>query len=143
MTTATEQAQDHAQRQAAAQYAHIEELIEALEAVQQRGGEPVIIDGEPIEDEDDVRERIDALAVSAEVRSGWTMAGGELEADEYQIALCVGGPAVRVYGALDAFGEPHNARIEYRDWAASWRAYAADVDEQVLLDFARQFYFGG
>ena len=143
MTTATEQAQDHAQRQAAAQYAHIGELIEALEAVQQRGGEPVIIDGEPIENEDDVRERIDALAVSAEVRSGWTMAGGELEADEYQIALCVGGPAVRVYGALDAFGEPHNARIEYRDWAASWRAYAADVDEQVLLDFARQFYFGG
>jgi hypothetical protein len=59
---------------------------------------------------------------------------------EYSILLCTGGPAVRIVGELDGYGNPETARLEYQDWGTPWTEYT-DHDYE-LLEFTRQFYFG-
>ncbi len=86
-----------------------------------------------------------------EVRSGWYAAGmPDLDAfpAEYTILLCTGGPAVRIIGELDQYGEPETARLEHQDWGTPWTEYYADHmprddQETALLTYARQFYYGG
>lgn len=92
------------------------------------------------EDEDDAINRIQEDALSVDVRSDWTAPGTTLEAGEFQILLCTGGPAVRIIGELDR-GEPVRAWLEYQDWGTSWtRYYGASSD--TLCKYAAHFYFG-
>jgi hypothetical protein len=70
-------------------------------------------------DEDDARQRISEDPLSVEVRSDWTTPGEELEAAEFCILLCTGGPAVRIVGELNR-GEPCRAWLEYQDWGTPW-----------------------
>lgn len=56
-------------------------------------------------DEDDVRRAIEEDALSVQVRSGWHSPGEKLEAAEYEVLLCTGGPAVRIVGALNRYNE--------------------------------------
>lgn len=129
-------ATDHARQQARANLEYIGELIQRLRAAQEAGDKAA---------EDAAREEIEDLPLEILVRSGWQRPGEDAgPPEEYQILLTTGGPAVRITGALDRWGEPATAVLEYADWGTPWTAYPADVEEaRTLLEFARQFYYGG
>jgi hypothetical protein len=93
-------------------------------------------------DADEARERIQEDALSVEVRSGWQSLGEPLEATEFCILLCTGGPAVRIVGELSQ-GEPSRAWIEYQDWFIPWtELVAAPIERETLLAYCQCLYFG-
>jgi hypothetical protein len=95
-----------------------------------------------LHDEEAAREAIYNDPLSVEVRSGWN-SPGELQAEEYMILLCTGGPACRIRGELNDYNEPETAAIEYQDWFTPWEGLELDDDEKkYLLTYAEQFYFG-
>lgn len=82
----------------------------------------------------------DPLEVS--VRSGWYHPGTDSgKPDEYNILLGTGGPATRIIGDLNEYGQPTTARLEVQDWFTPWTEYQ-DASETVLLDYVGRFYFG-
>lgn len=83
----------------------------------------------------------DPLEIS--VRSMWTPLGQPLEADEFRILLCTGGPAVQIVGDLDEHGGIHGQpRLEYQDWFKPWEAMWLTEDQQKdLLDYCSMFNF--
>ena len=84
--------------------------------------------------------------LSVEVRSGWYNPSDfqpkPEAAAEYRIMLAWGGPAARIVGGLDAYGQPETATLEVQDWGTPWTEYAAE-DPEVLLRYAQFFYYGG
>lgn len=90
---------------------------------------------------DDAEQRIQEDPLSLEVRSGWVEVGQPLEAEEFMVLLTTGGPAVRIVGELDQYKEPSRAWLEVQDWGTPWTQYF-DADQDVLLTYCRQFYFG-
>ncbi len=125
-----------AKDQARAQLGSIMEMMKALDG----GGE---IDGEEI-DEETTRERIQEDPLSVEVRSDWHEPGSKDDKPAaYNILLCTGGPAVRIIGTLDEYGQPETAQIEYQDWFTPWVSYAdtSSEEDDALLTYARQFYY--
>jgi hypothetical protein len=98
------------------------------------------------EDADQARERIEEDPLSVEVRSDWHTPGDRdgMTPAEYCILLCTGGPACRIVGDLDQYGQPTSARIEHKDWGTSWAEYhsSEEADRASLLAYARCFYFG-
>jgi hypothetical protein len=92
------------------------------------------------EDEDEARERISEDPLEVQVRSDWTSPGEPLEASEFCILLCTGGPAVRIRGELDR-GEPCRAWLEYQDWGTPWAQYF-DASSKTLCEYAANFFFG-
>jgi hypothetical protein len=106
------------------------------------------------ESREDAEQRIQEDPLSLEVRSGWTSLGEPLEAEEFNILLATGGPAVRIVGELDQHGEPSRAWLEVQDWFTPWTEYRGTPSkndpgaldnvpsQDVLLTYARQFYFG-
>src|SRR5690606_3542667 len=126
---------EQAHAQAKDQLEIIVELMQRLRAAQDAGDEDA---------EDAAREEIEGLPLEITVRSGWRWPGEAMEPEEYQILLCTGGPAVRIVGYLGRYGEPTTAVLQYQDWSTPWTAYLADAEAaRALLDFARQFYYGG
>ena len=126
-----------AKDQARAQLDSIMEMVKALDG----GGE---IDGEEI-DEETARERIQEDPLSVEVRADWHEPGSKDDKPTaYNILLCTGGPAVRIIGTLDEYGQPETAQIEYQDWFTPWVSYAdtSSEEDEGLLTYARQFYYG-
>ena len=98
-------------------------------------------------DIDAAQQAIDETPLSVEVNYGWHAPGGMYPTtgefptpEQYRILLCTGGPAVRITGELNGYGEPETARLEYQDWGTPWTVYT-DYDYE-LLEFARMFYFG-
>ena len=80
--------------------------------------------------------------LSVEVRSGWHVPGlTDNTPEEYNLLLGTGGPATRIIGRLTDDGEPDTARLEVQDWFKPWTEYTG-ADEQILLIYAQQFYFG-
>lgn len=73
------------------------------------------------------------------VRSGWTLPGEKMEAEEYEILLSTGGPALRITGQLSS-GEAETARLEWQDWGTPWTEHRCDTGP--ILTYARSFYFG-
>ncbi len=65
---------------------------------------------------------------------------GEWSAESFELLLTTGGPAVRIVGYLDQYGEPSDPKLEVQDWGTPWTAYDANPD--LLLDYCRCFYFG-
>jgi hypothetical protein len=92
-------------------------------------------------DRDEALERITDDALEVAVRSGWSTPG-ELEAEEYMILLCTGGPAVRIRGELSEYKEPESAWLEYQDWGTPWEVLRLGADEDAVLMYARCFFFG-
>ena len=82
--------------------------------------------------------REEPLAV--DVRSGWSTPG-DLAAEEFQILLSTGGPALRIVGELNAHMEPASARLEHQDWGTPWTEWVG-VDQDALLWYASHFWFG-
>lgn len=91
-------------------------------------------------DEDDARDNIQEDPLDVQVRSDWTNPGETLEADEFMILLCTGGPAVRIVGELDR-GEPCRAWLEYRDWGTPWTQWFG-ASSETLCQYAAHFFFG-
>lgn len=95
------------------------------------------------ENRDAARERIQQDPLSVQVRSGWYNPCDSQEApEEFEILLCTGGPAVRIIGELDEHNEPSRAWLEYQDWGTPWQRYF-DAEQDTLLAYCREFYFGG
>lgn len=81
-------------------------------------------------------------ALSVEVRSDWVAVGGEFQPTEYRIVLGFGGPNTEIIGELDEHNQPSTAKIRH-SWATPWAFLPIDSDEEeILLTFARVFYFG-
>lgn len=116
-------------------FSTIKELVEKMDAVGQS-------DYEGEESEDDVRREIEEGPLSVQVRDGWHSPGAPSQgAEEYEILLSTGGPALRIYGKLGQYNEPDSADLEAQDWFIPWTR-VPDVDEDVLLKYVRCFYFG-
>lgn len=93
---------------------------------------------------DDARQRIEEDPLSVQVRSGWADPGEPLRPAEYEILLTTGGPGARIVGDLGQYGEPASAYVEGQDWGTPWiRIPTSQDDEEILLTYARCFYFGG
>ena len=125
------------ERQAAAQFDSIKDMVEALKDAEKADNDKAREDAEQTIHED---------VLSVEVRSGWYQPGstdGTEKPEQFTILLCTGGPAVRIIGDLDQYGQPESARIEHQDWGTPWTEYRINAeDEEVLLTYCRQFYFG-
>ena len=168
MTNQTEDKTERARKQARAKLDSIVEMVDRLEHCQDCTGDedcqakdedilsglglwskdtkpPTDEEREQYHDEDEARERIQENALSVEVRADWHQPGGEdTKPTEYKILLCTGGPAVRIIGDLNEYQEPETARLEYQDWFTPWEKYRDTTSEEddKLLTYARQFYFG-
>ena len=93
------------------------------------------------ESEEQARERIQEDALSVEVRSSWGNAGETLEAAEFRIVLCTGGPHVEIRGEIGTYGEPSRAWLQYQDWGTPLTQFF-DIEQSTLIEYCRQFYFG-
>ena len=99
------------------------------------------------EDEDDTaieaaEQTIHEDPLSVRVRDGWRSPGAQSDGpDEYEILLSTGGPATRIVGELDDHCEPSTARLQSQDWYTTFETFH-DADEEVLLAYCREFYFG-
>lgn len=109
----------------------IKEMVTALNEARETDNETALEEAEQVIQDD---------PLSVQVRSGWSGVGEPLEPSEYEILLCWGGPAVRIVGELNEYKEPETANLEFQDWSISWEG--CYFDEDVLLQYARQFYFG-
>jgi hypothetical protein len=97
--------------------------------------------------QDEARERIDESPLSIEVRSDWFSPGAAADDDarkpaEFQILLTTGGPALRIMGELDEYGQPTRAWLEYQDWGTPWTHFYVEGGTDTLLKFCNVFYFG-
>ena len=93
----------------------------------------------------EAEERIHEDALGVMIRSSWHAPGrdGVDVPIEYCIMLCTAGPAVRIVGDLNKYGEPVSARIEHQDWFnpfVTWVGNCSSV-EKILLAYARCFNF--
>lgn len=91
-------------------------------------------------DEDAARDNIQEDPLEVQVRSDWTNPGEPLEAGEFMILLCTGGPAVRIVGELNR-GEPCRAWLEYQDWGTPWTQWFG-ASSDTLCEYAANFFFG-
>jgi len=92
-------------------------------------------------DEDEARQVIQEDPLEVQVRSDWTNPGEPLEAGEFMILLCTGGPAVRIVGELNRLGRPRRAWLEYQDWGTPWAQWFG-ASSDTLCEYAANFYFG-
>lgn len=155
MTTNT----DHAREQAQAKLEHIRELMEWLNHAQEP--QCTLFEGETCRgdeisqdygyvgyghDPEIAGQTIVESVLSTEVRSDWQRDVEDWTASEYRILLSTGGPATRITGTFNEYGEPETARLEYQDWFTPWTAWGQSYGEvgesELLVEFARQFYFG-
>jgi len=125
---------DHAREQAEAQLASIHELVSAYK--------------KELADENGTDEAYTAITqdpLEVSVRGDWYAPADEdfSKPTQYKILLCTGGPAVRLIGNLDNYGEPETAQLEYQDWGTPWtRLPLQSEDIDALLAYAGCFYFG-
>ena len=115
-----------------------EEISAALELINPVTPE----DRQTYHDEDDATDRIQESPLEVSVRSGWHSPGEDHGPEEYQILLTWGGPAARITGNLDNYGQPCSARLERQDWDTPWTTHRAHYSSPVLLTYAQQFYYG-
>ena len=108
-------------------------IVEMVEALQK---------AETDEEREAAETAIQEDPLSVEVRSGWYAPGvTDTKPEEYNLLLGTGGPATRIIGTLNDYGEPETARLEVQNWFKPWTEYT-DVNDKVLLTYSQQFYFG-
>lgn len=100
------------------------------------------VDGDLQVDAEAVRDRILESPLSVQVRGGWREPSMDSDsAEEFEILLSTGGPALRIMGELDQ-GQPCRAWLEYQDWGTGWTVLSGEIDHATLLTFCQCFYFG-
>jgi hypothetical protein len=131
--------QDHAEYNADGWAQNIIEMIDTRAAA-------MADDGSELGAQDRIERAEQAIndsVLSVMVCNGWRQPGGDNgEAEEYEILLTTGGPAARIYGSLDANGEPETAELQVQDWFRPWTRSKNPITQDTLLEFARCFYFG-
>jgi hypothetical protein len=81
--------------------------------------------------------------LSVLVRSDWHVPGTENVPMQYELLLATGGPAVRLIGELNQYGEPQTVTLECQDWFTKWiEVRCTDETDEALLAYAATFYFG-
>lgn len=125
----------------------IHEMVCALRAFDESHSvDPLpTINGDAMQDREAVEERIHEDPLTVLVRDGWHEPGKPAEdgPEEYEILLSTGGPATRIRGELDDDCQPKTARLEVQDWFVPWKEWRGEGwSEEVLLDYARCFWFG-
>jgi hypothetical protein len=128
-----------AEKQAKAKLKRIHALVGRLKIAEQQAQEGP-------DETDAARNSIHEHPLCVETRSGWMPIGhpDRDQPEEYRILLCSGGPAVRITGDLNEYGEPANVRLQYQDWFTPWIDYPLNCDDgQAVLAYVQQFYFGG
>ena len=94
---------------------------------------------------DEAERRIQEMPLSVLIRDGWRTPGQDVSDDgpeEYEILLGTGGPACRIYGTLNQYGEPETAEMQWQDWFKPWeRVRLSEDDQKLVMRFARQFWF--
>jgi len=156
---------DHAKEQARAQLESITEMVKRLEHVSEcdgvdcqltdaeiyaginlhyeKGSKATEEEREEYHAEDVARQIIQEDPLEVSVRNDWHVPGADSESTDYLILLCTGGPACRIVGELNQWNEPETAKLEYQDWFTPWTNYSlTSEEEETLLTYARQFYFG-
>lgn len=135
--------QNHAIRNANAWLFTIRDTMAGLRKLE-NGAESVTVDGEEFTDSDDLRQRIWEAPLSVQVRSDWHNPGEEgVRPAEFCILLSTGGPALRLIGELDGYGQPESAALEWQDWGTPWtRLPVSDARADDLRTYAATFYFG-
>lgn len=90
------------------------------------------------------REAIEQEPLSIEVNYGWVSPGARPNRPEqFRILLATGGPAVRIVGDLNCWGEPEDAKMQVQDWLLPWTDVPMDSDESAaLMTYVSCFYFG-
>jgi hypothetical protein len=124
---------EHAKSNAAGWLQSIEEMLQGLEADTDERDQKY----------ENAMQTIHESVLSVLVRDGWREPGqtfAEDGAEEYEILLSTGGPALRIWGKLGQHGEPESAELQMQDWFLPWTRFPAA--EATLLQFARCFYFG-
>ena len=136
--------QSHSERSARSQMESILEMYRAYWTIENSEADTVELDGQVFDDVDDIQERAMESVLSVDVRSSWTAWGSEMEAEEFQIVLCTGGPEVVIHGRINQHDEPTDPVVNHRDWGTTYQAYYSDADDadDALDWFCRQFYFG-
>lgn len=140
----SEKHQDHAKQNAASHAETMCQLYRAYNALNSGEMESVEVDGEEYADADELTQRVMESALSVDVRSGWTPASDvPLQAEEFQILLSTGGPAMRIIGDINR-GSADGAKMEFQDWGTPWTLFCGeDEDYDAALDwFVSCFYFG-
>ena len=128
-TTETNTAIDQARAQTSA----IVDLVAALVAAEATGDETAI---------DNARQAINESPLSLEVRSGWTIPGQPMEAEEFCLLLATGGPACRIVGQLSN-GQCEFGRIEGQDWGTPWTEYRpTPTEREALTRYCSEFVVG-
>ena len=105
---------------------------------------PIEIDGEMYEDQDAVYTRICEIPISVLVRGGWcTPADLRAEPVEYELLLGTGGPACRIVGELNCYGEAYTAEMEWQDRGTPWTPTRglSEAEYAAILQFAQCFCF--
>ena len=145
---------ERAKEQAQAQFESIRDMVERLQHAQDctddectegKDGGDTWDDAEGYHDEDNAQQIIHEDALEIGVRPQFQSPGERdiwSEGGDYFILLCTGGPAVRIVGSLNEHREPETAEIEFQDWGTPWTAHYISGGNEVLLTYARQFYFG-
>lgn len=84
------------------------------------------------------------MPLSVMVRDGWREAGGMTDEgpEEFEILLGTGGPAVRIWGTLDEYGQADLVELQNQDRRTPFEPVPFKTDMNVLRGFCNQFYFG-
>lgn len=128
----------YANAKESAQYSYdaIAEMVEALRKA---------IDGNDDEARESAEQTIHEDPLSIEVNYGWQVPGQTRDEapEEFAILIATGGPAIRVRGLLNSHSEPETAYLEVQDWFVPWQRFdPPNYDPNILITYARQFYFG-
>lgn len=95
------------------------------------------------DEQETIREECEQEPLSVQVRTAWHNPGEEKPDREYNILLTTGGPALRIVGDLNQYGEPETARLECQDWFKPWSRVPTGTDEDEALNlYVSFFYFG-
>ncbi len=89
-------------------------------------------------DQDEAEERLFSNALSVEFRSDWETDPSTLQAAEFRVVLCTGGPHVEIIGELDEADEPKDCEIYWRDWDDHGRLNYDEYDTGAVEDYCRR-----
>jgi len=93
---------------------------------------------------EEIQQQVRDWPLSVDVRStSWVSVGAEMEADEFQILLGTGGPAMRITGDIDEYREAGNPLMQVQDWfKPGTTCDTTDEQDEALCWFISLFYFG-
>lgn len=92
------------------------------------------------DDRSGLRERVETeareQALSVETRGPWLSLGETAEGpDEWRILLSTGGPALRLCGEFDRWGNASNPVLQWQDWGTPWTDHPTTSGEDEALSW--------